>query len=131
MIMSIKSKGTNSPLFMGIKKDKFGDGHFLTFQKNKESKACDMIVQFGSYLTHEYSAKIVTSLTVPAATRVTSFPWDVETYSAKSPEDKSLQQLVTLANEMDWLKSPQPAAPVILKSPDQQKNSPQKMINLL
>ena len=94
---------------------------FVTFHKSKESEARDIIVNFGSYLIHLYSEAIISSLTVPAATRATTSPWDVETHSAKSPEDKSLQQLVTLADGMDWLKSPQAAAPVILKPPKQQK----------
>ena len=121
MIMKINSKEDKQQLFMSVNEDKFGDGHFFTFRKSKESKARNMIVQFGSYLIHLYSETIISSLIVPVATRATSSPWDVEAHCAKSPEDESLQQLVTLADGMDWLKSPQVAAPVILKPPEQQK----------
>ena len=75
-----------------------------------------MIVQFGSYLIHKYSPQISSSLTVSAATGASASPWDIETHSEKLPEDESLQQLVTLADGMDWPKIPQPATPVILKS---------------
>ena len=121
MMMEIWSREDKNLLFMSINKDKYGNGHFVTFQKRKELEARDMIVQFGSFLIHTYSVKIVTSLTVAAATRAKSAPWGVATHSAKSPEDESLQQLVTLADGMNWLKNPQAAAPVILKPPDQQK----------
>ena len=128
MLMKIRSKEDKKPLFMSINEDKFGNGHLITFQPSKESEARDMIVQFGSYLIFEYSVGIVTSLTVAAATRAKAAAWDEENHCAKSPEDESLQQLVTLADGMDWLKNPQASAPVILKPPEQQKFSQQKNV---
>ena len=79
-----------------------------------------MSVQFGSYLIFTYGLEITTSLTVPAATRAKSAPWDEKLHCAKSLEDESLNQLVSIADEMDWLQGPQ-EAPVILKPPEKQR----------
>ena len=87
MLMKINSKQDGKPLFMGINEDKFGDGHFVTFQKSQESEAREMVVDFGSYLIFKYSAAILGSLTVSAATRASAAPWDKENHCAKSPED--------------------------------------------
>ena len=62
MMMRIKSIDDENPLFLEINVDKYGDGHYVTFTKKKESDARDILSNFGAYLLHTYDDKKIMTL---------------------------------------------------------------------
>ena len=115
MIMEIKTKDDQTRcLFLGIDADRIAGGHVFTFAQDVEHEARDMAVQFGSYLAHEYCSEIFKCMESTAAAEAKEAKWDPTTYSAKSPEDESMQNLVEIVDGMGWLKKPQ--QPGILRS---------------
>ena len=106
MIMQIKTKDDkNRALFLGINEDKVAGGHVLTFALDVKQEARDMVVHFGLYLVHEYSDEIFKCMESTAAADARETKWDSTTHTAKSPEDKSMKNLVEIVDGMGWLKN--------------------------
>ena len=107
MMTTFKTKDNKAPLFIGINEDKQGNGYFVTFPTSQETEARDMLSHFGSYLVYEQKNKeVLKYLTLEAGERSRKSKWDPKTQTAISEENTMMDELISKADNMDWLQGP-------------------------
>ena len=101
VLMDIKTKDKKNNLFLSIGKSWDG-GHTLTFPKQYEEDANDMISGFGTYIYKKHGDDVLTCLTDEARDRAISSEWDKAKGCAISQEDKELAE-INKDDSLSWL----------------------------
>ena len=106
LLMNINTKDEKSTLFLGVNKDNQGDGVFFTFLTALETKACNMISHFGTYLAHVRTKEVLKYLKHDTAKRLKEATWDPTKHKAITEENKTLDLLMNETDNIDWLQDP-------------------------